>query len=146
MAIKTQPIIQLIQSDRDRNILIEADEEQDRFVMTVSAAIEACKAYGKSAEFNQQFKAMQSKLGAWIQTREADIDEAYLTVRDEAILLLVVQKSEAFNQALEESLTALDIAIAQDEELSLIRLNVLSLPSASEDSIQSFLVSGSASL
>jgi hypothetical protein len=57
-----------------------------------------------------------------------------------------VQKSEAFNQELEEALTDLDVAIAQDEEFNLIRLNILALPMASEESIGSFLVSGSASL
>jgi hypothetical protein len=40
----------------------------------------------------------------------------------------------------------LDIAIAQDEEFNLIRLNILALPMASEESIDSFLVSGRANL
>jgi hypothetical protein len=40
--------------------------------------------------------------------------------------------------------TNLDIAIAQDEEFNLIRLNILALPKPSEESNDSFLVSGSA--
>ena len=54
-----------------------------------------------------------------------------------------MQKSAAINQPLEESLTNIDIEIAQSEEFGLIRLKVLSLPEASEESIQSLLVSGS---
>jgi hypothetical protein len=43
-------------------------------------------------------------------------------------------------------MTDLDIAIAQDDAFNLIRLNILALPMASEESIDSFFVSGSANL
>jgi hypothetical protein len=39
-------------------------------------------------------------------------------------------------------LTDLDIAVAQDDEYSLIRLNVLALPLASDEAIQPFLARG----
>ena len=144
MTTKTRPIIQLVYSAKDEQVIVET-ERQDRFVLTVSAAIEACRAFGRTQEFNEQFKEMQTRLTAWIRQHEADISEAYLTVRDSAILLLIVQKSQAFHQELEDSLTELDIDIAQDDALNLIRLSVLALPKASEASIQSFLVSGGAS-
>lgn len=65
-----------------------------------------------------------------------------MTVRHSAFLLLIVQNHEAFNQDLEDSLTDLDLSIAQDEDYNLIRLNVLALPKASRDSIDSFLTLG----
>lgn len=145
MAHKTQPIIQLHYRDGNSHVLIET-EEQDRFVLTVHAAIEACRAFGKANQFNQQFKDMKAKLSGWIAAHEQDISEAYLTVRDGAILFLVVQRAEAFDQSLVDSLTELDLSIAQDESFNLLRLNALALPRASLHSIESFLVSGGASL
>ncbi|MCI0640661.1 MAG: hypothetical protein L0Y72_20085 [Gemmataceae bacterium] len=143
MAIKTQPIIQLHHENTHGKVLVETDE-QDRFVLTVSAAIEACQAYGKVNEFNQQFKELSARLSNWIGEHATDISQAYLTVRDASILFLVVQRAESFHQGLVDSLADLDVGIAQDEALYLIRLNVLALPRASEPSIESFLVHGGA--
>ena len=60
-------------------------------------------------------------------------------MRDAGLLFLVVLKEKPFNQKIEDSLTELDIAIAQDDDLDLIKLSVLALPKASKDSIESFL-------
>jgi hypothetical protein len=120
---------------------VEAEKE-DRFFLTVQAAIMACQAFGQYEEFTRQFRKLQAKLTEWYESQEHHVAKAYLTVRDSAILFLVVQKSAAFSRDLEDSLTDLDIAIAQDDEFSLVRLNVLALPTASEESIQSFLVLG----
>jgi hypothetical protein len=142
MAVHTQPpVIQLMQSDGVR-VLIET--ENDRFMMTVQAAIRACQAYSHMDEFTAQFKKLHAKLFAWIQAHDSQIARAMLTARDSAILLLIVQRSEAFSQEFEDALTDLDLEVAQDEEFYLIRMNVLALPLASEESIQSFIVSGSA--
>ena len=145
MAVKTQTIIDLKYDDKDAQVRVETERE-DRFFMTVQAAIAACQAFSNYEEFTKQFRLMHGLLSQWARQHEKDIAHAYLTVRDSAILFLVVQKLESFHQELEDSLTDLDIAIAQNDQLNLIRLNVLAIPSASEESIQSFLVSGSANL
>jgi hypothetical protein len=41
MVTNTQPIIQLHHENKDGKVLVETDR-QDRFILTVSAAIEAC--------------------------------------------------------------------------------------------------------
>jgi hypothetical protein len=115
-------------------------------MLTVHAAIRDCQAFSHMEEFTEQFKKLHGKLSAWVAAQVNYVSTAFLTARDSAILLLLVQKSEAFNQELENAVTNLDIAVAQDEECNLIRLNILALPMASEESIGSFLVSGSASL
>jgi hypothetical protein len=145
MATKTQPFIRLSHRDHDARVQVETEEE-DRFVLTVGAAIQACKAFGEYEEFTRQFRKLQATLSSWVKDHAADVAEAYLTVRDAALLFLVVQSGEAFRQELEDSLTDLDLAVAQDEEFNLIRLQVLALPRASEESVRSFLVSGSANL
>lgn len=146
MTAATQPIIQLRYSDDSQRVVIEKDGANDRFVITVAAAIDACHASGQKEEFYRQFRDMQVRLTEWLKVHADLIDEAYLTVRDAAILFLAVQKSPAFNQALEDSLTDLDIAIAQEKDLSLIRLNVLAIPKTSAASVESLLVCGSANL
>jgi hypothetical protein len=145
MATKAQPFIRLRHQDKDAEVHIETEEE-DRFVLTVGAAIQACKAFGEMEEFTKQFRKLRAKLTGWLQEHGEGIADAFLTVRDSALLLLVVRQSEAFHQEFEDALTDLDVAVAQDDEFSLIRLNVLGLPRGSEESIQSFLVSGSANL
>ncbi len=145
MPAKTQPIIQLVHADGEAKVLIET-EQQDRFMLTLHAAIRACQAFSHMDEFTEQFTNLHAKVSAWVATQDHHVSKAFLTARDSAILLLLVQKSPSFDQELEDSLTDLDIEIAQDEEFNLIRLNILALPMASEDSINSFLVSGSANL
>ncbi|MFO0970183.1 MAG: hypothetical protein U0793_31920 [Gemmataceae bacterium] len=93
-------------------------------------------------EFSKQSRKLLGRLQQWIEEHKADIAEAFMTVRHSAFLLLIVQNHEAFNQDLEDSLTDLDLSIAQDEDYNLIRLNVLALPKASRDSIDSFLTLG----
>jgi hypothetical protein len=144
MPTKTQPIIQLVHVNKDAKVLVET--ENDRFMLTVQAAIRACQAFSHMDEFTAQFKKLHARLTDWINAHNENIDKAFLTARNSAILLLLVQKSNAFNAEFEDAVTDLDLAIAQDDEFGLIRLNVLALPAASEESIQSFLVTGSANL
>src|SRR5205807_7382937 len=116
MVTNAQPFIRLRHQDKNMQVQIETEEE-DRFVITVGAAIQACKAFGHHEEFTRQFRKLQTKVSTWVKDHEQEIMDAYLTVRDSAILFLVVQKSAAFNEALENSLTEMYVAIAQDAEL-----------------------------
>jgi hypothetical protein len=141
MSMQTQPIICLRHQDKDMPVRIETEEE-DRFFLTVGAAIQACKKQEQFLEFSRQSRKLLAKLQHWIEKHASDINEAFMTVRDSAFLFLVVQNKEAFNQTLEDSLTDLDLSIAQDEELRLIRLNVIALPKVSAESVNSFLTPG----
>jgi hypothetical protein len=142
-AITHPPVIPLMHHD-DARVLIET--ENDRFMMTVQAAIRACQAYSHMDEFTAQFRKLHTKLSQWIKAHDSGISKAFLTARDAAILLLIVQKSEAFDQDLEDALTDLDLEVAQDEEFNLLRMNALAIPAASDESIESFLVTGSSNL
>jgi hypothetical protein len=65
MATKTQPIIQLVHADGEAKVLVET-EQQDRFMLTVHAAIRACQAFSHMEEFTEQFKKLHGKLSAWL--------------------------------------------------------------------------------
>jgi hypothetical protein len=141
----TQPIFRLRPQDSDLPLQVETEGE-DRFIVTVGAAIQACKKYEDYLQFSRQARKLLARLQLWMKTEDAKVRDAYVTVRDSAFLFLVVQRGQSFDRDLEDSLTELDLSIAQDEDLALIRLNVLALPNASEDSINSFLTFGGASV
>lgn len=144
MITTRHPAIHLHYSDTNQQVVI--DDEGGKLVTTVAAAIDACKAAGKEQEFWRQFSEMQDKLSRWLVSQRDLIEEAYITVRDSAILFLAVQKSPAFNPDLEDSLTGIDLQIAQDKDLDLIRLNVLAIPKVSKPAVDSLLVCGGSNL
>jgi hypothetical protein len=145
MATAAQPYIVLHAQDHDRTVRVETENE-DRFVMTVGAAIQACKKYEDYEKFTKQSRQLVDKLHAWIAAHGSEVREAYMTLRDSAFLFLVVQTGETFDKALEDSISDLDLEIAQDPDLDLIRLNVLALPNASPESVKSFMSFGGASI
>lgn len=116
-------------------------ESGDMFTMPLKAAIDACGSVENVQRFGKQLDTLLARLGAWIGCHSDDVQEAYLTFRDAALLFLVVRKTRKFNEPLENSLTDLDIEIAQDESLNLIKLSVLALPQTSEENVRSFLSS-----
>jgi hypothetical protein len=82
MATKTQPIIQLVHADGEAKVLVET-EQQDRFMLTVHAAIRACQAFSHMEEFTEQFKKLHGKLSAWVaaQDKHVSCSHAYVGLR-----------------------------------------------------------------
>lgn len=132
-----QTTIRLRHGDQGK-VWVESEDE-DRFLMTVEAVVSACKTHGRFADVGKQLRKLVRKLTQWLDEHPEDVQEAYLTVRDSALLFLIVRKTKPFNEALEDALTELDLEIANDETLDLIRFSVLALPATSKESVQSFL-------
>jgi hypothetical protein len=125
----------------DSRMLVVEPKDQDRYMLTVSKAIAACQmdqALGLE-QFQTQFKNLLLTLKNWAQERRNEIEGVYLAVRDGGLLYVVVKKQARFNPDFEDSLTDLDLKIAHDEDLSMMRVNMLSLPKASMDAISTFL-------
>ena len=97
---------------------------------------------GNAVIFKDQFDLLVSHLAEWLRDRRSDIRDAYLTVCDTGLLFVVVRNSREYERDFEDSLTDLDIEIANDSAYDLIRMDVLALPDVSEDSVRSFLASG----
>jgi len=108
-------------------------------VMAVEAAVRACGAYTKQAEFGLQFEELLQSLLIWCRERKSDISDSFITTRDGGLLFLAMKSGTGYNVSLEDALTELDTAIANDERYSLIRLSVLALPPCSKDELSSFL-------
>lgn len=126
-------------SEKDREALVEPRDE-DRFFMTVEEVIEACRIYDKvkRASFQVQLRSLLTRLGQWVHEHRNQIAHAFLTVQNSQLLFLVVTKERTYNPSLEQSLTDLDLSVAQDEAFSDVRLSVQSLPNCGEEGYASF--------
>jgi len=142
MSQVTRPnILHLDCRQRDGTVVV-TPADQDRFALTVEEAVKACRAYEQASAFRHQFQILLRMLADWIGQHRDQVAEAYVTVRDAGLLFLVVKKVPQYDDALEDQLTELDLAVAQDPNLDLIRLSVLAVPPASQEAIDSFLASG----
>jgi hypothetical protein len=131
--------------------LFEASDEQalvqmhdgDAFMIAVTDAARACQVFDKARDFAKQFRELvDTTLAQWIDRNRAHIQSAHLTIRERDILFVVVQKRPEFDANLSDSLTDLDLAVANSHDLGLIDLEVLLIPSVSEESCTAFLSSG----
>lgn len=134
---KVKPIL-LDWSDR-KSFVIVTPEDEDRFFLTVEDAINACKSHSGFTEFQRTFKDLLTYLARWIERHREKIKEAYLTVRETDMLFLTVHTGKSFDWEFEDSLTELDVFVAQADKYKEVRLNVLCIPNAGEDSVISFL-------
>ena len=113
--------------------------DKDIMAMSVEMAIEACRAFRQQIQFKDQFELLLKRLVEWVSEHAADVHKAFLTRRDSGLLFLVVLNTEQFDPIIEDSLTDLDLEIANDADFKLITLSVHALPCCSEDAIGSFV-------
>ena len=82
------------------------------------------------------------KLYGWIESRKEIVSSAFISIGQEGILFLVVQKCIKADFALEDQLVELDLEVANDGSFDLIPFNTLLVPLVSDEVLQSFLSSG----
>ena len=116
--------------------------DKHMMVLPIQQAIEACGAYQNQVAFQQQFDSLHDELADWIHQHRDKVEQAFLTNRDGGLLFVVVTKGVEYDPDLEGDLTELDLAIANDNDLELIRLHVQALPHISRDAQRSFLSKG----
>jgi len=119
--------------------VIVSMEDHNTVFLPIDVVIRACGSVEKISRFTKQLTDTLAILGEWIKNHTSGVKEAYLTSRDAGLLFLVVCRSKSFNESLEDSLTDLDIQIAQNDAFDLIKLSVLALPDSGPDEVASFL-------
>jgi hypothetical protein len=112
--------------------------DADRYAIKMQRAIELLQVGQKIEQFNQQFQLLQNILADWLRQRD-DILGAYITFRDGLLAFVVVRNVVRYDEQFEDSLSELDMSIANDVDLDLIRLRTISLPCVSDDALTSFL-------
>jgi hypothetical protein len=138
---RTEPIRLSVSEGRDRKVLVEpAAEDKGRFILSVEKAIRACQVADTQLRFAEDFRnELLPRLAVWVRERRGRVASAYLTVREDGLLFVVVQASRHYDGQLEDELTALDVEIARHPTLKRMQLDVLALPEVSEEAYQSFL-------
>ena len=140
MATATKQEVLRLHFEDNRIVFVEGKDE-DRFILTMSEAIRACKAYDSCKEhafFSRQYKNMLSRLKNWVSENKDVIDRAFLTVQDSGLSFLTVTKTRQYDDEFEERLSDLDLEIARSKEFSLIGLNVQSLPNCGPSNYLAF--------
>lgn len=121
----------------DDGLITVTPQDQDRFNIKLSRAIDALQQADKEDQFADQFKLLLKVLAAWLKPR-TDIRDAYLTLRDGGLSFVVVKNLPQYDEQYEDELSDLDFRIANDVDLDLIKLDVIGLPAASEESLRVF--------
>ncbi len=128
----------IIQLDaRDGGTVTVTPTDEDRFNLRVSEAISACKKWVADAQEKQRFSMLLKRLQAWVLER-SDLRDAFLTLRETGLLFLAVKKTARYDDALEDALSALDVELANDQDIR-FEIDVMALPPVTEESMQSFL-------
>ncbi len=137
MSVATDKILQLNWSDSDGQVVI-TPEDEDRFSLRIGRVIKACHAAVEEDEFKGQFNLLLKTLVEWLRERR-DVRAAYVTLRDGEFLFLVVRNEAEYSAEFADNLSELDLKIASDHDLKLVKLDTLALPSVSSDGLASFM-------
>ena len=114
-------------------------EDGDLFALTKQMIARSGRIAYEIEAFENQLEALKRELDAWFAGRSDSVAEAFLVLKGDYFLFLVVTKGKAHDSGLEDALTDLDMKVAQDPDYHLVNLSVLALPAFAEDAIQSFL-------
>lgn len=136
--VRERAHITLLDEAKGRDVLVVSRSE-DRFFMLAQEAVEACRAANDSARFSQQFSDLLDNLSTWIEANKLKIHLAQIAVRENDLLFLVTQVAAAYDDDLMDSLSTLDIDVANSDRFSLIRLNVLAIPNAPDEASTAFI-------
>lgn len=140
MAVNSSSLVLLDESSCEDAFVLTNDG--DKFFLAVTDAARACRAYEKGKLFGEQFQELLQLLSQWVASNRGRIQSAHLMPRDSDILFLVTQKAAPFDADLAESLTDLDLQIANSDNFNLVDLEVLAIPPVCESSRAAFLSSG----
>ena len=109
--------------------LISITNQKDR-------AIEALRLASQGAE---QFDFLLEVLARWLKDRTASVSQATVTLHENSLAFVVVQKNESYDEKFQDDLSDLEFAIAQDHDLNLITLRTVLLPPVDAAALASFL-------
>lgn len=111
----------------------------NNFALDFQTIVRACRSHDNATEYANQIQQLVEQLVTWIRARGDEIVSASLKFEANGVLFVVMRNAKAFDIDFEDALSALDLKIAQDPELSQINMRVLGLPYASTDTLASFV-------
>ena len=136
--------IDLKWDERENKVVLVTPQDNDKLVMSMEQAIEACRGYDpeQRARIQLAVNELFNLLGKWTSERGNVVKHAFLSIRDRTFLFLVVMAGEEYDSALEDDLTDLDLQIARNKTFSDLHLSVMAIPRCGPDGYESFLHPG----
>ncbi len=131
--------IQLRMGDPDLGGVTVHPEDGDLFSLTKQMIARFGRLASQIEAFENQLTSLKRDLETWSSAHSDAVDDAFLVLKGDHFLFLVVLKGKTHDGDLEDALTDLDIQVAQDPRYELINLSVLALPAFAEEAIRSFL-------
>lgn len=130
-------VIRVSKENGDRPVLFTSNG--DRFIHTAADTV-AFGALGCGLmNIRKQMVDLCERLQRWCIGRRDKVQSAYLTFAGDYFELVVRQRSETFDEELEEALSELDLEIANDEQFDILEVGVQSVPACDEESLIAFL-------
>ncbi len=85
---KQKPITLRYDGKQQRVVIVPDDE--DRFVLSMEEAVKACRIFDRNGclRFQDQFRALLTKLGTWVESRRDVVSQAILTAHTERLNLI----------------------------------------------------------
>jgi hypothetical protein len=135
--VETERLTQPGPIDKPRHFLALA-ADGDRYSIPVELAVRTFRPFEPLVAYLDQLGKVLGKLQGWLEAHQDAVDRAYLTTREDRLHFVVVRKAVRHDEALSSELTDLDLAIAQDENLRMIELHVLTVSPVSDDGLRAF--------
>jgi hypothetical protein len=123
----------------EENSVVVTSSDEDRFQIQKDRAIEVLQQAKNADDFSLQLRLLLNILGALVRDHRNGLSAAYLTLHDGALSFVAVMHGVKYDAELEDRLSDLDLEIANDPQLDLIRLNTSLMPRTSEEALASFL-------
>jgi len=127
--------------DAARNVILET-APHDKCIKKVSEIFELVKQEETKRlgqdKIESASAAVISRLHKWLYENSAKIKSAHFTIRDGCPLFLAVTKGVVFDEALQESIVAVDMEICSEEKYRPLTIEVLLIPGMSEENIRAF--------
>ena len=121
-------------SHTNGNVVVEPEDE-DRFVMTAQSAVQACQDTHRHEEAIRTFKKeILQPLIEWCDSHSSQVQACYIPVPVGHIEVFMVGRSSAYDFDLGRALSELELRIAETGW----RVNVLQLPAAASEDIQTY--------
>jgi len=140
---KTLQPVRLDYFEKGRQVVIRP-KDNDVFVRSVEQIVEACvigeRTLQRAFQFKRQLEdGLFTKLAQWLTGNKHRVRKAFLAPHEGGLMFLVIKIGAKYDRDLEDSLTDLDIDVANSPEFDLLRLDVMCLPEVSTETALSFL-------
>ena len=124
----------------DHAQVVVSPADDDRFVLSMHQAIEACRAWSDEEAFRAQVNLLIRRLARWIHVHQEKIRTSILTQCESGLLFVVVKNDLEFDRTLEDDLSDLELEVAKNEaEFGLIHFDGMAVPPVDDTSLASMV-------